>query len=158
MITVLLVDDNGPIRKSLRSLLKGTDDMQVVATAANGVDAVEKARSYRPNVAVVDISMPIMDGIEATEHIRECCRLTRVIILSAFDDSEYVRRALDVGAKGYVLKDSAGEDLLDAIRAIQRGSHYFSEKIAEMAKNYLTRQGNDRQASEESKIEHKRDN
>jgi len=157
MITVLLVDDNGPIRKSLRSLLKGTDDMQVVATAANGADAVEKARSYRPNVAVMDISMPIMDGIEATEHIRECCRLTRVIILSAFDDPEYVRRALDVGAKGYVLKDSAGEDLLDAIHAIQRGSHYFSEKIAEMAESYLTAKVNDRQASEELKMENKRD-
>jgi DNA-binding NarL/FixJ family response regulator len=141
MITVLLVDDNGPIRKGLRALLNNADDMQVVATAINGVDAIEKARSYRPDVAVVDISMPLMDGLEATEHIRECCKFTRVIILSAFDNPEYVRHALDVGAKGYVLKDTAGEELLGAIYAINRGSRYFSEKIAEIATTYLAQMG-----------------
>src|ERR1044072_7289052 len=99
MITVLLVDDNGPLRKSLRSLLEKADDMQVVATASNGVAAVEKARSHHPDIAVMDLSMPLRDGIEATEDIRECCRLTRVIILSGFDLPEYVWRALDVGAK-----------------------------------------------------------
>ena len=88
MITVLLVDDNGPIRKSLRSLLEASEDIQIVATATNGVDAVDKASSCRPDVAVMDISMPIMDGIEATEHIRECCRFTRVILLSGFDAPE----------------------------------------------------------------------
>lgn len=143
MITVLLVDDNGSIRKSLRSLLEKEDDIKLVATATNGIEAVEKARSYRPDVAVMDISMPLMDGIEATEHIRECCRLTRVIILSAYDDPEYVQRALEMGAKGYVLKDAAGEELLEAIRIIQRGGHYFSEKITEIAKKYLAHQKND---------------
>ena len=142
MITVLIVDDNGPIRKSLHSLLQGADDIQVVATAANGADAVEKARSYRPDVAIMDISMPLMDGIEATDHIRECCGLTQVIILSTFDDSEYVRRALEVGAKGYVLKDTAGEDLLEAIHAIQLGIHDFSKKIAEIAVEFLAHKGN----------------
>jgi len=141
MITVLLVDDNGPIRKSLRSLLEASEDIQIVATASNGVDAVDKASSYRPDVAVMDISMPLMDGIEATEHIRECCRLTRVILVTGFDDPEYVERALEVGAKGYVLKDTVGEDLLKAIHAIQRGSHYFSEKIAEIAEKYLSSKG-----------------
>jgi DNA-binding NarL/FixJ family response regulator len=139
MITVLLVDDNGPIRKSVRSLLEAADDIQVVATASNGVEGVDKARSYRPDVAVMDISMPIMDGIEATEHIRECCRLTRVIMLSGFDIPEYVQRAIEVGAKGYVLKDAAREDLLKAIHAVHEGSRYFSEKIAEAAEKYLAR-------------------
>ena len=141
MITVLLVDDNGPIRESLRSLLARADDIQVVATASNGVDAIDKARSLRPDVAIMDISMPLMDGIEATEHIRECCRLTRVILLSGFDDPEHVQRALEVGAKGYVLKDAAGEDLLKAIHTIQQGSHYFSEKIAKIAARYVPRKG-----------------
>jgi DNA-binding NarL/FixJ family response regulator len=143
MITVLLVDDNGSVRKSLRSLLEREDDIKLVATATNGIEAIEKARSYSPDVAIIDISMPLMDGIEATEHIRECCRVTRVIMLTAYDDPEYVQRALEVGAKGYVLKDAAGEDLLEAIRIIQRGNHYFSEKIVEIAKKYLAHIKND---------------
>jgi len=137
MITVLLVDDNGPIRKSLRSLLEASEDIQIVATATNGVDAIDMASSHRPDVAVMDISMPLMDGIEATEHIRECCRLTRVILVTGFDDPEHVQRALEVGAKGYVLKDSAGEDLLKAVHVIHTGGQYFSEKIAEIARHYI---------------------
>jgi len=141
MITVLLVDDNGPIRKSLRSLLETAEDIQIVATASNGVDAVDKASSHRPDIAVMDISMPLMDGLEATEQIRECCRLTRVILVTGFDDPEHVQRALEVGAKGYILKDAVGKDLLAAIHAIQQGSHYFSEKIAEFAAKYLAHKG-----------------
>jgi two-component system nitrate/nitrite response regulator NarL len=110
------------------------------------VDAVDKASSYRPDVAVMDISMPLMDGLEATEHIRECCRLTRVILVTGLDDPEYVERALEVGAKGYVLKDAVREDLLEAIHTIQRGSHYFSKKIAEIATEYLARTGKDSSA------------
>src|SRR5215213_2132643 len=143
MITVLLVDDNGAIRKSLRSLLEKAEDVQIVATATNGIDAVDKARSYRPDVAVMDISMPLMDGIEATEHIRECCLVTRVILVTGFDDPEHVQRALEVGAKGYVLKDAVGEDLLKAVHAIHRGSEYFSEKIAKIATKYLGHNEND---------------
>ena len=137
MISVLVVDDNGPVRDSLRYLLETADDLEIVAMAINGVEAVEKANTYRPNVAVIDISMPLMDGIEATEHIRECCRLTRVVILSIFDGEEYVQRALQVGAKGYVLKDAVGYELLEAIRAIHRGEHYFSAKIGGFAEKYL---------------------
>jgi len=144
MISILVVDDNGPVRKSLRDLLETADDIKLVATAINGIEAVEKARSYRPDVAVMDISMPLMDGIEATEHIRECCRLTRVIILSGFNDPEYVRQALEVGAKGYVLKDMAADDLLEGIRSVHLGKHYFSHQIAEFAEKYLLGKGNDR--------------
>jgi len=142
MISVLVVDDNGPVRKSLRDLLETADDIKLVDTAINGLEAVEKARSYRPDVAVIDISMPLMDGIEATEHIRECCRLTRVIILSGFNDPEHVRRALEVGAKGYVLKDAAANDLLEGIRSVHLGKHYFSHQIAELAEKYLPGRGN----------------
>jgi DNA-binding NarL/FixJ family response regulator len=141
MISVLLIDDNGPFRKSLRAILERADDIQIVATASNGVDGVEKTISYHPELAVMDISMPLRDGLEATEDIRECCRLTSVIILSGFDNPEYIRRALDVGAKGYVLKDTAGEDILDAIHAVQGGNHYFSKQIAEIAENYLAQRG-----------------
>ena len=147
MITVLLVDDNDLVNKSLRSLLELTEDIQIVATASNGVEAVDKARSLRPDIAVMDISMPRMDGIEATEHIRECCRLTRVILVTGFDTPEYVHRALEVGAKGYVLKDAVGDDLPKAIHAIHRGSEYFSEKIAQIARGYLATKENDSSAA-----------
>ena len=143
MIHVLVVDDNGPIRKSLRSLLDTVDDIELVATAINGIEAVEKARSLRPDVAVMDISMPLMDGIEATEHIRECCRLTRVIILSGFKDAEYIRSALEVGAKGYVLKDTAASDLLEGIRTVNQGNYYFSLQVVEIAEKYLTQREDD---------------
>lgn len=137
MINVLVVDDNGPIRKSLQSLLATAEDIKLVAMAINGVEAVEKARSLSPDVAVMDISMPLMDGIEATEHIRECCTLTRVIMLSSFQDPEHIRRALEMGAKGYVLKDEAASDLLEGIRTIHQGKHYFSQKITEIAEKFL---------------------
>ena len=143
MITVLLVDDNGPIRKSLHYLLEVSDDIKLVATATNGIEGVEKARSHRPDVAIMDISMPLMDGIEATEHIRECCGLTRVIMLSGFDEAEYIKRALEVGAKGYVLKDIAGEEMLEAIRTVSSGKYYFSHQIAEVAEKYIPRKEND---------------
>lgn len=145
MINVLVVDDNGPIRKSLRDLIETADDLKIVATATNGIEAVEKARSYRPEVAVMDISMPLMDGIEATDQIRECCRLTRVIILSNYRDPAYIRRALEVGAKGYVLKDMAAKDLLEGIRNVHAGKNYFSPQIAEIAEKHLPRGENDSQ-------------
>lgn len=149
MITVLVVDDNGPVRESLRYLLELADDIKLVATATNGLEGVEQARAHRPAVAVVDISMPLMDGIAATEHIRECCQLTRVLILSIFDGEEYVQRALEVGARGYVLKDAVGYELLEAIRMIHAGGHYFSTKVAVFAEKYMAgTDDNDRQESE----------
>ena len=139
MITVLIVDDSGPLRESLRDLLAMADDMKLIATAINGIDAVDKAHLLSPNVAVMDISMPLMDGIEAAGQIRDCCILTRIIMLSGFKDAEHIRRALEAGAKGYVLKDEAASALLDGIRTIHQGKHYFSHQIAEIGEKYLPR-------------------
>lgn len=146
MITVLLVDDQAFIRKSLRYLLEATDDMQVLATASNGVEAVARASIYRPDVAVMDISMPLMDGMEATRQIRQLCPLTRVMMLSLFDTPEYVQLAVEVGALGFVLKDTMAADLLIAIRTLATGRQYFSQKIAGIAEKFMNQKRDDRWA------------
>lgn len=143
MITVLLVDDHASFRKSLKYMLEATEDIHVMATASNGVEAVAQASMQCPDVAVIDISMPVMDGIEAARQIRERCRYTRVMILSIFDYPEYVQRAVEVGAIGFVLKDLIGKDLLTAIRALHVGKYYFSQKVAEIAEKYMNQRGKD---------------
>lgn len=143
MITVLLVDDHAFILKSLRYLLETTDDIQVLATASDGVEAVATASLYRPDVAVMDISMPLMDGMEATRQIRQLCPLTRVMMLSMFDTQQYVQRAIEVGVLGFVLKDSIADDLLVAIRTLSTGRQYFSHKIAEIAERFMNQKGHD---------------
>ena len=143
MISVLLVDDHAHVRKSLKYLLEGTDDIQVVATASNGVEAVNQASSQCPNVVVMDISMPFMSGIEAARQILALCPLTYVMMISIFDTPQNIHRALDVGAIGYVLKDQASNDLLAGIRALSRGIHFFSQRITGMAEKYLHQKGND---------------
>ena len=143
MITVLLVDDHVSFRKSLKYMLEATEDIQVVATASNGVEAVVQAGLQCPEVAVLDISMPVMDGIEAARQIRERCRFTRVLMLSIFDYPEYVQRAVEVGAVGFVLKDTIGKDLLAAIRALHMGKRYFSQNIAAIAEKFINQRGKD---------------
>ena len=136
MITVLLVDDHAYIRQGIRYLLEATHDVVVVATAANGVEAVAKARSHQPNVVLIDISMPFMNGIEATKQIRGCCPGTHVLALSIYPDKEYVHSALQAGARGYLLKDQIGDELVKAIRSLHSGKRFFSQKIAEGLYSY----------------------
>ncbi|HSL29702.1 MAG TPA: response regulator transcription factor [Anaerolineales bacterium] len=137
MITVLLVDDNGPVQASIEYMLKQAVDIEVIGKATNGLEAIERAREDCPDVAVVDISMPLMDGIEATRHMHELCQYTRVVMLSSYNSPAYVDQAMEVGACGYVLKDDAGRELLAAVRAIADGGRYFSETIQPMARQYL---------------------
>ena len=144
MISVLLVDDHAFVLKSLKYLIHTTDDIQVGATATNGVEAVSQASSQCPNVVVMDITMPLMNGIEAARQILVLCPHTRVVMLSMSDTAEYIHRALDVGALGYVLKDQASEDLLSCIRALSAGTHFFSQRIRGLAEKYLHQKGNDR--------------
>ena len=137
MIKILLADDHDLLRKSLCTFLEQANDIQVVAKTSNGEEAVTQASLYLPDVAIIDISMPVMDGIEVTRQIHLYCPSTRVLILSFSDSSENVWRALEAGALGYVLKDALVVDLLPAIHALSQGNPFFSHKISGMANRFL---------------------
>ena len=130
MITVILADDHAVLRDGLRYLLEAAGDIQILSMASNGQEVVEQATLYCPDVIVMDISMPVMSGIEATRQICEICKHTKVAILSMHHTTEYVQRALEAGAVGYLLKDSAGAELVAAIRAVNNGKRYISKDVA----------------------------
>ena len=132
MITVILADDHTVLRDGLRYLLEAAGDIQIISMAANGQEAVEQATLYCPDVVVMDISMPVMSGIEATKRICKICENTKVAILSMHHTTEYVQRAIEAGAVGYLLKDSAGSELVAAIRALNDGKRFLSQKVAGM--------------------------
>lgn len=137
MIRILLADDHLIIRGILRQLLERTDNMEVVAVASNGEEAVAQAILHSPDVAVMDVSMPNMDGIKATEQIHAACPQTRVLMLSAYDAPYYIQRSLRAGAFGYVPKGEAVKDLVTAIRSLYAGNQFFSKPIAHAAESYL---------------------
>ena len=130
MIKVVLADDHTVLRDGLRYLLEAAGDIEIVSTASNGQEAVEQATLHCPDVVLMDISMPVMNGIEATKEICVVCPNTKVAILSMHHTSEYVQRAMHAGAHGYVLKDSAGAEVIAAVRALYEGKRYFSQKIS----------------------------
>ena len=120
------------MRRGLRLLLESQPEFIVVAEAADGRQAVEQAEATQPDVAVVDIAMPNLSGIEAAQRIATSLPQTAIVILSMHSDESYVLRALKVGAKGYLLKDSAEGDLIDAIKAVHQGKTFFSPEISKM--------------------------
>lgn len=137
MISVLVAEDHTSVREALSSLLERADDIQIVAMASNGQEAVEKAVSHCPDVAVMDVSMPVLDGIEATRQICADCPKTRVLVISAHNTPHYVLLCLQAGALGYVLKDTAGDDLVIAVHSLYHGNRYFSKQIAGIAEYYI---------------------
>ena len=137
-ITVFLADDHAVLRDGLRALLTAQPDLDVIGDAPNGRQAVRKVSQLCPDVVIMDITMPELNGIEATEQIRRHCPSTQVIILSMHSTAEYIYRALQAGARGYVLKESAGAEVGDAVRAVHAGRRYLSQKISdELIDDYL---------------------
>ncbi|HUV95327.1 MAG TPA: response regulator transcription factor [Anaerolineae bacterium] len=130
-ISVFVADDHAVLRDGLLLLLSAQDDIRVVGEAANGRDAVRQIAQLRPDVAIVDIAMPELDGIETTRQIREVCPLTKVIILSMYSTSERIFRALQAGALGYLLKESAGAEVVKAIRVVHSSHRYLSQRISD---------------------------
>jgi DNA-binding NarL/FixJ family response regulator len=133
MIRLLLVDDQGIIREGLRSLLETKPDLSIIGEAENGKAAVELALTLQPDVVLMDVRMPIMDGVAATRTLTAQAPDIKVLVLTTFDDDEYVTQALRCGAKGYLLKDTPSTELADAIRAIHRGYTQFGPGLMEKA-------------------------
>lgn len=121
MIKVLLVDDQGLIRQGLRVLLELEPDLEIVGEAENGEQAINLVAKFQPDVVLLDIRMPIMDGVAATREIQKRFAKTKILVLTTFDDDEYVSAALQNGAMGYLLKDTPSEELAVAIRAVYKG-------------------------------------
>ena len=142
-ITVLLAEDHDIVREGLRSLLELSGDFEVVGEASNGRQAVDLAKKLKPTVVVMDIAMPLLNGFEATRQILLAAPETRVLVLSAHSDDEYVAHMAEVGASGYLVKQNSGQVLVHAVREIASGRQYFSSSI-------LKRVGNAERKSRES--------
>jgi DNA-binding NarL/FixJ family response regulator len=129
-LRIFLADDHVVMREGLRSLVNAQADMNVVGEAGNGRAALLKARELQPDVVVMDVSMPDLNGIQVTERLKRVCQNITVLVLTAHDDSGYLRQLLAVGASGYVLKKAAAEELINAIRVVAAGGVYLDPTLA----------------------------
>jgi two-component system response regulator NreC len=145
---VLIADDHALIREGIRALLEGCRDIEVVGDAADGREAIEKARKLKPDVVLMDIAMPGLGGLEATLEIRNACPKTKIIVLTQYDSKEYIYRFLKAGASGYVLKKATSAELVSAIQAAMRGSTFLHPEVAPVViEGYL--QGKDKDIEED---------
>ena len=131
MIRILLADDHAMVRQGFRLILSSQQDMEIVGEAGNGREAVEMAEKLQPDIIVMDVAMPELNGIEATRKIIAALPRTRILALSMHKDSVYVREILRAGARGYLLKDSIDSDLLSAVRAMAKGEGYLSPAVSD---------------------------
>ncbi len=131
-IRVVLVEDHQIVRQGLRALLEGTDDVVVIAEADNGEEGVEIAKQHKPDVVVMDLNLPGLNGVDATKAIRQAVPGAHVLILSMYSTEEHVRPAIRAGAEGYLLKGSGLSDLVAAIKAVSTGNAFFSPQVAKI--------------------------
>jgi DNA-binding NarL/FixJ family response regulator len=139
-LRILLADDHTVVRQGLRKVLEERPDWVVVAEAGNGRDAVKHAEELKPDVAILDVAMPLLNGIEATRQIVKRAPATRVLVLTMHSDEAYVNQILKAGASGYLLKDSADVDLIEAVSAVSQGKSFFSPAVARLMLDDYVRQ------------------
>ena len=144
MIRILLADDHSIVRAGLRRIIEDSGDIEVIAEAADGHEAVQKAHETQPDVAVIDISMPIMDGLEVINQLHHYYPKMPILILTMHEEEQYVFRAISAGAKGYITKRSAPEQLVNAIRKVHAGGRYLSDSAAESLAHRLASGTKDR--------------
>ena len=131
-IRILVADDHAIVREGLGTMLSNQSDMVLVGLATNGRDAIRMVDEYQPDVAIMDISMPELNGIDAISQMLPRHPKIKVIVLSIHETKPYVYRALKAGAKGYLIKETAGLEVVEAVRAVQRGERYLSQRIADL--------------------------
>jgi DNA-binding NarL/FixJ family response regulator len=129
-ISVLLVDDHTVVRQGLRALLRPEEDIEVVGEAENGRQAVTAAKRNPPDVVIMDVAMPLLNGLEATRQILKTLPATKVLVLTSYSDDDCVQQLTEAGVSGYLIKQTAANDLLKAIREVQKGNAFFSPTIA----------------------------
>ena len=148
-IRILLADDHTILRNGIVALLDNEEDMNVVAEAEDGRTAVNLACKFKPDVAVIDIAMPLLNGLETTRQIKKQCPQVKVLILSMHDNEEYIRQVLEAGAMGYILKDAAARELIQAIRLVNSGESVLSPAITRLVIEDYLRWGGIRQVGNE---------
>jgi DNA-binding NarL/FixJ family response regulator len=131
-VRLLLADDHEIVRKGLRAVLETEPGWEVVAEAADGKDAIEKTKQMKPDIAILDISMPALNGLEAARQIGTCASQTKVLILTVHDLDPLIQQVLEAGARGYLLKSDAARDLVTAVDALRRNKTFFTPKVAQM--------------------------
>ncbi len=142
-IRVVLADDHVVVRNGIRMLLESEGEIKVIREASNGEEAIAEVKKLLPDVLIIDIRMPIMNGLDATRQLTSNLSKTKVLILSMHNDEEYVLQALDSGASGYLLKDTSKEEFIKAIHTVHQGGKYFSGDISNILVNsYLNVKGN----------------
>lgn len=154
-VKVVLADDHEIVRNGIKTLLESEGQIEVLGEASNGMEAIEKVIALKPEIVILDIRMPIMNGIEATAKLREVSPNTKVLILSMHDDEEYIIKSAESGASGYLLKDTNKQEFIKAITTIREGHKYFSGDISNiLVNNYLNiKEGKDSAKSQTSKGE-----
>jgi len=150
-IRVLIADDHALVREGISALLRFFDDIEVVGEASDGIEAIDRARELKPDIILMDIGMPRLGGLEATIELRKTNAEIKIIILTQYEDREYISRLLKAGVSGYLLKKAVGSELVNALRTVQKGEFYlFSSIAAEVVAGYL---GKSRGAEEEEPYE-----
>lgn len=136
---ILIVDDDTLVREGLRMILESEEDFEVVGTASNGRDALELCKSTQPEVVLMDIRMPVMDGVEATKHIKEAYRSIKILLLTTFKDNEYIRSAVKYGAEGYVLKSNSSESIIESIKTVYQGNVVFEKEVVGLISDMMAK-------------------